>query len=781
MKVLSNLEFNGSHITLDNVASFPTSPTDGQMALVSGIVYIYTSLSGVTTWYPISNESTYFIHTQGVASTNWRIIHNLNTTNFIFFVYDSNGNLMQGDYVPVDNNEFDLNFTVARSGKAVVFVAADRYVPSITATDLKVQNIVNEITGLNGLSFMPNGDIKFNGNLVPTQNSVFSIGSLTSKVKDLFLSAATLHLGDNTTIKGTSITVDAGLNPTTLAEVPTIIGSKIIAKPFTYNPTPTSSVKVNPSIEFQNDNGDSFPISFISTPGSEKFSFDSPLGAGQATLVAKSVETAGITLAGYTFGATEFKVNNDLRVDGNVNLGYDINQTITLHSPLVATSNISLLNGATIGDGNDNVVINTGAANTLSITGDVNLNSRSIKNLALPVLGTDAANKQYVDTASGNLQSQITTNVGNITGLGNTKADKTYVDSLVSGLNFKDSVVISTTTNIVLSGLQTIDGISVVAGDRVLVKNQTLGTENGIYVASATAWARSTDADNTPANEVSGGMFCFVENGTLNSGTGWVMRAPIGAAILGTDNLVFSKFTDTVLNAGEVLTKMKTVDGSGSGLDADLLDGHDSTYFLSVTGKAADANLLDGLDSTYFLPVTGKAADANLLDGIDSTQFLRSDISSTPSTNNTVSLGSAAMVFNAMHATTFYGTSTAAQLADLAEMYTCKDVLPAGTIVTIPEDEAFEVQTATSTDVPFGVVSDKPGYLLNSSTEGVPVALSGRTSVLVKGPIKKGEFIQLHDNGTAVKASVTDLTLGRALETDLSESTKLVMCYVKAV
>ena len=99
MKVLSNLDLKGSHITLDNVSKFPSSPSDGQIVLVSGIVYIYTTISGVTTWYPISNESSYFIHTQGTTSTRWKIIHNLNTTNFIFFTYDINGNLMQGDYV----------------------------------------------------------------------------------------------------------------------------------------------------------------------------------------------------------------------------------------------------------------------------------------------------------------------------------------------------------------------------------------------------------------------------------------------------------------------------------------------------------------------------------------------------------------------------------------------------------------------------------------------------------------------------------------------------------
>jgi len=120
---------------------------------------------------------------------------------------------------------------------------------------------------------------------------------------------------------------------------------------------------------------------------------------------------------------------------------------------------------------------------------------------------------------------------------------KAYVDSIATGLDLKESVRVATTTNITLSGLQTIDGVTLIAGDRVLVKDQTTQTENGIYVVSSTAWNRSTDADNTPGNEVSGGMFTFIEEGTVNGDTGWVLSSPNGVAVLGTDNLIFSQFS----------------------------------------------------------------------------------------------------------------------------------------------------------------------------------------------------------------------------------------------
>ena len=91
----------------------------------------------------------------------------------------------------------------------------------------------------------------------------------------------------------------------------------------------------------------------------------------------------------------------------------------------------------------------------------------------------------------------------------------------------KDSVRAATTANITLSGEQTIDGVSVVAVDRVLVKDQSAGAENGIYVAASGAWSRAIDA-NTSA-EVTPGMFVFVEEGTVNGDQGFVLttNAPI--------------------------------------------------------------------------------------------------------------------------------------------------------------------------------------------------------------------------------------------------------------
>jgi hypothetical protein len=143
----------------------------------------------------------------------------------------------------------------------------------------------------------------------------------------------------------------------------------------------------------------------------------------------------------------------------------------------------------------------------------VDVNSLKVINVATPTVGTDAANKAYVD-------------------------------GVATGLDLKSSVKVATTANITLSGTQTIDGVAVVAADRVLVKNQSTASENGIYDVESGAWTRTGDADNTPSGEVTTGMFCFVEQGTANAGAGYVLTT-VNPITLGVTSLSFTQFSSS--------------------------------------------------------------------------------------------------------------------------------------------------------------------------------------------------------------------------------------------
>lgn len=130
-------------------------------------------------------------------------------------------------------------------------------------------------------------------------------------------------------------------------------------------------------------------------------------------------------------------------------------------------------------------------------------------------------------------------------------ATKLYVDNVAQGLDVKASVVAATTGNITLSGAQTIDGVSITAGMRVLVKAQTAQADNGIYVASNTSWSRAPDAD-TWSDLVS--AYVFVEEGSTYADTGWVCTVNAGGT-LGTTPVTWSQFSGAgTYQAGTGLT-----------------------------------------------------------------------------------------------------------------------------------------------------------------------------------------------------------------------------------
>jgi hypothetical protein len=156
-------------------------------------------------------------------------------------------------------------------------------------------------------------------------------------------------------------------------------------------------------------------------------------------------------------------------------------------------------------------------------TSDISMGGNKITNLAAPVNDNDAVTKAYVDANS-------------------------------SGLDAKESVRAATTEDITLTDEQTIDGVELVDGDRVLVKNQEDATENGIYiVVDDDTWVRAPDADSE--SNVTTGMFTFVEEGETHGGEGWVLITP-GPLELGTSELQFTRFSSQgVISAGDGLDK----------------------------------------------------------------------------------------------------------------------------------------------------------------------------------------------------------------------------------
>ena len=142
---------------------------------------------------------------------------------------------------------------------------------------------------------------------------------------------------------------------------------------------------------------------------------------------------------------------------------------------------------------------------------------------------------------------------------------KQYVDQVAQGLDLKGSCKVATTASITLSGTQTIDGVSVAADDRVLVKNQSSASQNGIYLCKAGSWVRS---DDMAAGSDGAGAFTFIEQGTANGDAGFVCTSDSGAAVVGTNVLAFTQFSKSAdITAGQGLVK------NGNAFDVNTGDG----------------------------------------------------------------------------------------------------------------------------------------------------------------------------------------------------------------
>jgi hypothetical protein len=139
---------------------------------------------------------------------------------------------------------------------------------------------------------------------------------------------------------------------------------------------------------------------------------------------------------------------------------------------------------------------------------------------------------------------------------------KAYVDALAQGLHPHEPVKVVAVTPILLTGLQIIDGISVLAGDRVLVAGQSGSTlvghiANGYYIAAAGAWARAADM---AVGSSAGAAYCLITAGNLYAGTGWVCINIAPLDIVGTNALVFSQFSQDTDRFIQSVFKEITVD-----------------------------------------------------------------------------------------------------------------------------------------------------------------------------------------------------------------------------
>lgn len=320
-------------------------------------------------------------------------------------------------------------------------------------------------------------------------------------------------------------------------------------------------------------------------------------GAGSAWFSVLGVNVAQFSTVGLTipFGKA-------LTAQGNASVAgtFSVGGHTTLSSTLAVTGALTASGGVT-GNVTGNVTAASGTStfNDVVITGALDMtagSSATITGLSTPTNASDAANKGYVDTqvatrlalTGGTMSGVIAMGNSKITGLATPTSDqdaatKAYVDTVAQGLDVKGSCRVGTTANITLSGTQTIDGVAVIAGDRVLVKNQSSAAENGIYVVAAGSWSRAADAD-TWSELV--GAFTFVEEGTVNDNSGWVCTSPQGGT-LGVTAVTWEQFSGAgQITAGAGLFKSGNTINVGTASSARIVVGTDDID-LATTGVTA--------------------------------------------------------------------------------------------------------------------------------------------------------------------------------------------------
>lgn len=301
---------------------------------------------------------------------------------------------------------------------------------------------------------------------------------------------------------------------------------------------------------------------------------------------------AGLVLAANEFSVSPTQAFDDLTVTNTIDGSITGNAATanTLFTPRA-------INGVNF-NGSTPITV-TAAAGTLTGTA-LNSTVTSAPGLLSASVGTFAS--MAIQSANA-----VAITGGTITGMpsptnGTDVATKTYVDSLATGIVQRTGVQVATTINLAaLSGEQTIDGV-LTSTSRILVKNQTLSKNNGIYVTAAGAWARATDSDT--AGELLVGYYYFVSLGTTQGSTGWTIQT--APAVLGTDPVVFGQFSASTTYTA----------GTGLSLAGNVFSLNAAQSGLTITGSAFNGTIGATTPSTAAFTTTtttGNTYAANLV------------------------------------------------------------------------------------------------------------------------------------------------------------------------
>lgn len=379
------------------------------------------------------------------------------------------------------------------------------------------------------------------------------------------------------------------------------------------------------------------------------------------------------------------------------------------------------------------------ASRQLKFNADVSFNSKKITNLADPVNAQDAATKNYVDNMS-------------------------------IGLDVKRSVRCASTADLTgLTGLLTIDGITVVAGDRVLVKDDVQGDSrsNGIYVAASGAWTRASDF---AGGMHVGGSFVFVEEGTVNGDNGFVCTSNNGASDLVGDaasSIDFAQFSGAgQIIAGTGISKSGNTISLASGVcspgtytkvTVDTYGRVTSATSITATDlpSGIDAAKIGGgvVDNTEFSYLNGVTSAIQTQLNAKEATLTKGNLTESTSSVLTITGGTGAVIGTGLSIQVKAASSTVSGYLSTTDWNTFNNKQPAitGAATTI---------TASNLTVSKALVSDASGKVAAATTSAVELGyLVGVTSA-IQTQLNAKEATLTKGNLTEATSSVLTITGG---------------------
>ena len=312
---------------------------------------------------------------------------------------------------------------------------------------------------------------------------------------------------------------------------------------------------------------------------------------------------------------------------------------------------------------------------------------------------------------------------------------------------------------------------------------------NVLFVTAATGDLPPKSGTNLTFNSSSGVLTATGFAGALTGNvTGTADVATVATTVTITDN------EDTDEDNAIVFTAGGDVDGGNLGLESDgTLTYNPSTGVVTATGFAgALTGNVTGNASGSSGSCTGTAAVATAVTCADESSDTSCNVlfvtaatgDLPPKTGTNLTFDSAN---GNLTTTLFTGTATAARYADLAEMYASDETIPEGTVVCFAGDGKLKPCNSAACRKVAGIVSTDPAYLMNSTQEGVALALAGRVPCKVIGPVEAGDMMISAGNGMA-KAFDADVgspkmgtVIGKAIEDHVGDETTTGVIEVLAM